>query len=66
MTSAGRVVQLKNTGSSTVYVGGSTVTAATGYPIAAGEAPYPFPVNNPIYGVTASGTSTIAYAEANS
>jgi hypothetical protein len=61
----GKQVQIKNTGATTVYIGGVNVTPATGYPIAAGEAPFPFPVSEPIYGVVASGTGTIAYADAN-
>ena len=61
----GSQVQIKNTGTVTVYIGGAGVTAANGYPIAPNEAPFPFPVNNPIYGVTASGAGSIAYADAN-
>ena len=61
----GRQVQIKNTGANTVYIGSIGVTPATGYPVAAGEAPFPVPCSNPIYGITASGTSTIAYADAN-
>ena len=61
----GRQVQIKNTGSVTIYIGGSGLTLANGYPLAANEAPYPIPCSNPIYGMTASGTGTIAYADAN-
>lgn len=34
---AGQALCVKNIGTTTVYLGGSTVTSATGYPLAAGE-----------------------------
>ncbi len=64
---AGKAVIIRNTGTSTVYIGGSGVTPATGYPLLTTDTPMqPLPVNEPIYGVTSSGTSSIAFIEANS
>jgi hypothetical protein len=63
---AGSDVIIRNTGATTVYIGGPGVTPSTGYPLMASDAPLqPLPVNDAIWGVTASGSSTIAWVESN-
>lgn len=48
------------TGGSTVYVGASDVTTATGYPVAAGEAiAFDLGKNDALYGRVASGTQAV-------
>lgn len=65
-TLAGKFVQVKNIGSAAIYIGQKGVTTTTGYPLNPGDAPQPFATNNPIYAVTASGTSTLAFLVCNS
>ncbi len=60
-------VQVTNTGSNTVYLGGSGVTssgATQGYPLAASAAltvPISHNQDETLYGITASATSTVVY-----
>lgn len=58
----GSGICVKNTGATTCYIGGSDVTSANGYPLAAGEA---FAADSAtggdvLYARTASGTTTVA------
>lgn len=55
---------LVNTGNTTMFFGGSTVTAATGQ-MFLGTPGYPLPIyfTGAVYGITASGTSVISYQE---
>lgn len=54
----GQSVAVYNNGSATIYVGGSTVTTATGAPIAAGAWGPSFDLGSPegLYGIVATGT----------
>ena len=65
-TLAGKFVQVKNIGMAVIYIGTKGVTTSTGYPLNPGDAPQPFATNNPIYAVTATGTSTLAFLVCNS
>lgn len=57
----GRAVAVKNTGATTCYLGGSGVTSATGYPLAAGETlAYDALPGDVVYAVCASGSTTVA------
>lgn len=52
-------IEVQNVGASTVYVGGSDVTTANGYPVAAGASwypPQPLAAGERVYGIVASGT----------
>ena len=53
---------LKNTGAATVYVGGTDVTTATGFPLAAGEglALSELQPDSMPYGIVAAATCTVA------
>lgn len=50
---------VKNSGSTTMYVGGSDVNSSNGFAIGAGEAVSVDLVNDQLYAVTASGTTTV-------
>lgn len=55
---------LLNNGSYTVYIGGSGVTAATGFPLEAGDnLPMDIGDDIDIYGITAEGSSEIRTLE---
>lgn len=46
--------------SATIYVGGSDVTSATGFQVAAADTPsFDLRLNDDLYGITASGTATV-------
>ena len=50
---------VKNSGATTMYVGGSDVTNSNGFAVGAGEAVSVDLVNDILYAVTASGTTTV-------
>ena len=50
--------EITNAGTTTVFIGGSGVTATTGYPVPAGSR-LPITTTAAVYGVTASGTATV-------
>jgi len=62
---SGRITQnIRNKGAQTLYIGGSDVTVANGFPIEPGEA-YPVDVNEGaiLYGIVASGTASVKVLE---
>lgn len=62
--SAGASVAVKNVGAVTVYVGGSGVTTAAGYPLAAGEAiSLDVGKTDEVYGIVATGTCEVRVLE---
>lgn len=58
-----RFVTLYNNGASTVYLGKSTVTVATGFPLAAGRYLEDIDTLDEWYGIVASGTGDVRYLE---
>lgn len=55
-----RHVYLHNAGGGKVYLGGSTVTSATGYHLANAESMEIFvPLGETVYGISASGTNEV-------
>jgi hypothetical protein len=58
---SGQSVMVKvPTGGATVYIGGSGVTSAAGFPVAAGEATaFDLSPEDALYGITASGTQAV-------
>lgn len=61
-TPSRRSVVVKNTGAATVFIGGSGVTTATGFPLAVGDTLtfQDIPPDSWPYGRVASGTVTVA------
>lgn len=59
-----KTIMVKNAGEVTVYLGGSTVTTATGYPLDAGEEKA-FDMDELVvlYGITAAGTAAVKSLE---
>lgn len=56
--SPGESIAVYNNGAATIYIGGSSVTTATGSPVAAGTWGPTFDLGpgEPLYGIVASGT----------
>ena len=52
-------VLIQNMGTASVFIGKAGVTAATGYPILAGDT-VELPVTEAIFGIVATGTQTVA------
>lgn len=60
-TTTGNSLAIQNTGASTVYIGGPSVTTGSGYPLAAGgQIGADLAPGEDLYGVVASGTVTVA------
>ncbi len=60
-TNMGFAIALYNSGAATVYVGGSAVTTATGFPLAAaGALSIDVAAGEELYGIVASSTNTVA------
>jgi hypothetical protein len=55
-------VIITNTGSVTVFLGEQAVTASTGHALPAGTA-ITLTCASPVYGITATGTSTVTFLE---
>jgi 2-keto-4-pentenoate hydratase len=55
-------VLITNPSTSTVYLGGSSVTTSTGQILPAGQS-ISLPATNPIYAVVASSTATVSFVE---
>lgn len=56
-------LHITNTGATTAYIGTTGVTTGTGQPVAAGASIATIEDTSAIYGIVASGTTTIRYAE---
>lgn len=66
VSSAGQGVAVYNNGASTVYLGGSDVTTAIGYPLAAGaHVGIDLERGESLYGIVASGTVECRVLKAN-
>jgi hypothetical protein len=63
--SSGQAVAVYNNGASTVYLGGSAVTTATGAPVAAGAwgPGFDLTISDQLYGIVASGTVEVRVIE---
>jgi hypothetical protein len=60
-TNMGLSVALYNSGAATVYVGGSAVTTANGFPLAAaGTLSIDLAAGEELYGIVASSTNTVS------
>lgn len=60
---SGQTVFITNSDAASIFVGPSTVTTATGYPVAAGASlPWPIALSNgdAVYAISAAGTSANA------
>jgi hypothetical protein len=62
---AGQAIAVYNNGASTVYLGGSTVTTATGVPVAASSwgPGMELSISDQLYGIVASGTVEVRVLE---
>jgi hypothetical protein len=59
-----KTVMLYNTDQKTMYIGGSGVTVANGFPVPSGEFTFPYPVNeSPLYGIYATGSGDVRVLE---
>lgn len=63
--STAKSLVVSNTGASTVFLGGSGVTTANGFPLAAGASIDFSDFNGQLYGIVASGTVNVAFLGVN-
>jgi hypothetical protein len=60
-TNIGYAIAIYNSGAATVYIGSSSVTTATGFPVAAsGTLSIDLGPSEELYGIVASSTNTVA------